>query len=168
MQNPKLAGRCHKINRRPQWLEQAERGQGLVEYALGLVLIGMVASVSLVAVGPAINEALCEAVETLNTAVGDSCTSGGSEGAEEETPPGTTTILFARFNDGKGELDVQAKAPDSCPFDLQIKVDGADMGSMIRQGSSYVFKYTGNPSTPPSNVEVGHPSCGGYSSSPVS
>ena len=43
------------MNRRSQWLEQAQQGQGLVEYALSLVLVGMVASVSLAVVGPAIN-----------------------------------------------------------------------------------------------------------------
>ena len=154
-----------ETNDRSRWLEQAQRGQGLVEYALALVLVGMVGSASLVAVGPAINDALCEAIETLNPELGDRCTSGETT---EELTSGPTNILFAKYNAGKGKLDVQAKAPSSCPYDLQIMVDGVDMGSMSRQGSSYVFKYTGNPSTPPSNVQVGHPACGGYSSAPVS
>lgn len=157
-QNLKSIGRSGR-------LEQAQRGQGLVEYALALVLVGMVGSASLVAVGPAINDALCEAIETLNPELGDSCTSGE---ATEELTSGPTNILFAKYNAGKGELDVQAKAPSSCPYDLQIMVDGMDMGTMSRQCSSYVFKYKGNPSTPPSNVQVGHPACGGFSSSPVS
>lgn len=164
MQGPMLDSRQLKIklNSRARWLEQAQRGQGLVEYALSLVLIGMVASVSLVAVGPAINEALCEAIETLNPDLGDSCNS------DEEPTSGLTTILFAKYNDSKGELNVQAKAPSSCEFDLQIKIDGTLVGTMVRMGESYVFKYSGSPGSPPSNVQVGHPSCGGFVSSPVS
>ncbi len=128
-QNLKSIGRSGR-------LEQAQRGQGLVEYALALVLVGMVGSASLVAVGPAINDALCEAIETLNPQQGDSCT---SREATEELTSGPTNILFAKYNAGNGELDVQAKAPSSCLYDLQIMVDGMDMGTMSRQGSSYVF-----------------------------
>jgi hypothetical protein len=157
-----------RLNSRARWLEQAQRGQGLVEYALSLVLNGMLASVSLEAVGPAINEALCEAVETLNPDLGDSCSSGEETATDEEPTSGLTTILFAKYNDSKGELDVQAKAPGSCPFDLQIKIDGTLVGTMVRMGESYVFKYSGSPGSPPSNAQVGHPSCGGFVSSPVS
>lgn len=143
----------------------AERGQGLVEYALGLVLVGMTASVSLAVIGPGINEAFCEVVETINPALMDGCASGEES---EEISGGDTIVLFAKYNAGKGELDVQAKAPESCPFDLEIKVDGSLVGTMTRMGESYVFKYSGSPSSPPTNVQVGHDSCGGFSSSPVS
>lgn len=149
-------------NRRSQWLEQAQQGQGLVEYALSLVLVGMVASVSLAVVGPAINEAPCEAVETLNPALGDSCTSEATLEESEDAAPGPITILFAKYDDKKNELDIQAKAPHDCPFDLQV----AGLGTMTRAGESFVFKYTEVLSPPPASVTVGHPSCG-WSTSPV-
>lgn len=137
----------NKRTAQPRWLANAERGQGLVEYALGLVLVGMVASVSLVAVGPAINEALCEAVETLNPALGGECS-------------GEIAILFAKYNSGKSELDVQAKAPKDCDYDLQVGYDGTIVGTMVQQGESFVFKYTETLSPPPTSVTVGHPECG--------
>ncbi len=140
---------------RTPWWRSAERGQGLVEYALGLVLVGMTASVSLALVGPSISEALCDVVETVNPALVSECTTTEGTG---------TSILFAKYNAGKGELDVQAKASDSCPYDLEIKVDGVHMGTMVRMGDSYVFKYNENPTTPPSSVQVGHPDCGGFTS----
>lgn len=170
MQDPKTQGEQQEIDlsSRPRWLEQAQRGQGLVEYALALVLVGMVGSVSMVTVGPAINDALCEAVETLNPDLGDECTSGNLETSEEENTSSPTVILFAKYNDGKGELDVQARAATSCPFDLQIKIDGIPVGTMVVVGESYVFKYTTSMGTPPTSIQVGHPDCGGFSSSPVS
>ena len=170
MQDPilELSQNTIKLNGRARWMEQAQRGQGLVEYALALVLVGMVGSVSMATVGPAINEVLCEAVQTLNSDLGSECTSGDAETSEEESTSSPTSILFAKYNSGKGELDVQAKAPSSCPFDLQIKIDGVSAGPMTRMGSSNVFKYTTSMGTAPTSVQVGHASCGGFSFSPVS
>jgi hypothetical protein len=138
----------NKRNTQTSWLANAERGQGLVEYALGLVLVGMVASASLVAVGPAISEAFCEAIEALNPTLTNEC--GGSG----------ITIMFAKYNAGKSELDVQAKAPPDCDYDLQVGYEGEIVGTMVRQGESFVFKHTETLFPAPTSVEVGHPECG--------
>lgn len=142
----------HKQASISQSLRNSERGQGLVEYALGLVLVGMVATVAVVGVGPAINDALCQAIESLNPSISDSCGGTVSE----------VTVLFAKYNASKGELDIQAKAPEDCPYDLEV----VGMGTMERQGSSYVFKYEETTGTPPGTVTVGHSDCG-YVTVPV-
>lgn len=135
---------------RPTTASHTERGQALVDYSLGLVLIGMVATLALVAVGPAINDALCQAVETMNPALADGCTGDG------EVAGGEIMVLFAKYNGAKGQLDVQAKAPPDCPHDLEV----AGMGPMERQGESYVFKYSETTGSPPESVTVGHSDCG--------
>lgn len=136
-------------DRRSHWLRRGERGQGLVEYALGITLVGMVATVSLALLGPGINDAYCDAIQTLNPDLASGCSG--------------ITILFAKYNAAKTELDIQAKAPKDCSEDLIVK----DLGPMIRQGESYVFKYTGSLTPPPTTVEVGHPDCG-WNSTPIS
>lgn len=141
-----------------------EQGQGLVEYALGLVMVSMVASVALVTVGPGINNALCKAVETLNSAIDTGCATGSESELTGEDPGEDSGIqvMFAKYDAKKEELDIQAKAPKDCPYDLQV----AGMGTMTRQGESYVFKYSEKLSPPPSTVQVGHPGCG-WSTVPV-
>lgn len=129
---------------------KSERGQALVEYALGLVLVGMTASLALVSVGPAINDALCQVVENMNEELAGDCAGSG------------VTVMFAKYDASKDEIDIQAKAPEDCPYDLQV----VGMGTMERQGSSYVFKYSEDTGEPPSEVTVGHPECG-YTTVPV-
>jgi len=60
-----------------------ERGQGLVEYSLILVLVAVVTIVVLAVMGPAISDAYCEMV----VALGGSCDSGGEEVIQEEPEP---------------------------------------------------------------------------------
>lgn len=143
-----------KRNQRVARMRNSERGQGLVEYALGLVLVGMTASVALVSVGPSINDALCQVIENLNEELAGDCV--GSE-----TTSGVT-VMFAKYNASKGELDIQAKAPEDCPYDLEV----VGMGTMERAGSSYVFKYEQDTEDPPTEVTVGHSECG-YTTVPV-
>jgi pilus assembly protein Flp/PilA len=59
-----------------------EEGQGLVEYALILVLVAVVSIVALALVGPAISDVYCETIVEL----GGTCDSGGGE-----EPPGKPT-----------------------------------------------------------------------------
>lgn len=64
------------------FLNKNEEGQGLVEYALILVLVAVVSIVALALVGPAISNVYCETIVEL----GGTCDSGG--GGE---PPGKPT-----------------------------------------------------------------------------
>ena len=132
-----------KSTTRPPRTHRWERGQGLVEYALALV-----------SVGPGINDALCQVVQSLNEELAGDCV--GSQGTSD------VTVMFAKYDASKGELDIQAKAPEDCPYDLEV----VGMGTMERQGSSYVFKYEEGTGDPPSEVTVGHSQCG-YTTVPV-
>ena len=66
------------------FLNKNEEGQGLVEYALILVLVAVVSIVALALVGPAISDVYCETIVEL----GMECDSGGEE--EEEQPCAST------------------------------------------------------------------------------
>ena len=66
--------------------------------------------------------------------------------------------MKAMYNLKKGELDLVAKADDSCPHVLQVQEFG--YAEMERAGSSYVFKKTFETGYPPQQVTIGHPDCG--------
>jgi hypothetical protein len=121
-----------------------ERGQGLVEYALGLTLAALVATVSAAAIGPSMQEAYCSAVTVIDPA-NETC--ANLMGVQ---------ILSAKYNAKKNELDLMAKAPKDCTDDLEVQ----GYGKMVRQGSSFVFKKTISTGSPPSEVNVGNDSCG--------
>jgi hypothetical protein len=126
--------------------KKTERGQGLVEYALGLVLVSLVATVSLALMGDSVKQVYCSAVRTLDPAT-------------ECTPIDTLapTILNTHYDEDNDELRITAKAADDCPENLIVQWSGNSY-EMTRQGSSYVFKTTIE--HPPSEVQVGHNSCG--------
>jgi hypothetical protein len=121
-----------------------ERGQGLVEYALGLTLVALVATVSAVAIGPGLQEAYCSAVTVLDPS-NETCASLMS-----------VQILNAKFDPKNNELNLMAKAPRNCKEDLEVQ----GYGTMIRQGSSFVFKKTISTGSPPAEVNVGSDTCG--------
>jgi hypothetical protein len=124
-----------------------ERGQGLVEYALGLTLVALVATVSAAAVGPAVKDTYCSSLVILDP---------DNEACSSESSTSGVQILNANYNAAKKELNLMAKAPKDCSDDLEVQ----GYGTMIRQGSSYVFKKTISTGSPPSEVNVGNDSCG--------
>ena len=123
----------------------SKKGQGLVEYALIMVLVSLMATILLTILGPSIKDVYCNALNTLDPDSGESCL--GSYGPD---------VMFAKFDAKKGELDIMAKAPEDCEEDLIVE----GLGTMIRQGSSYVFKKTISASSPPLEVKIGHDNCG--------
>jgi pilus assembly protein Flp/PilA len=60
-----------------------EEGQGLVEYALILVLVAVVSIVALALVGPAVSDVYCDLIVEF----GMECDSGGEDEVAEEEPP---------------------------------------------------------------------------------
>lgn len=124
-----------------------ERGQGLVEYALSLVLVGMVAMVALIAVGPALQEVFCDAVYMLNPAEIGECAS------LFDAPK----INKAKYNAGTMQIEIVAKAPYDCAGDLIVMPYGT---TMERAGSSVVFKIEILTGSPPPSVTIGSSSCG--------
>lgn len=65
-------------------LRRGEQGQGLVEYALILVLVAIVVIVILATMGPAISDAYCGIVLELNPA--GECTAAVAENNEQQQP----------------------------------------------------------------------------------
>lgn len=132
----------------------SEQGQALVEYTLGLVLVGLVAMVSLLTLAPTLNEAYCKAILTIDPyGTHDLCAGSGSE----------VTILKAKYDVPKGELDLVAKAPEGCDEDLIVQEYGE---TMDRAGSSFVFKKTIPGIPPPPHVTIGTDNCG-WTTAPV-
>ena len=121
-----------------------EKGQGLVEYALGLTLVALVATVSAVAIGPSLQDAYCSAVTVLDPA-SETCANLYS-----------VKILNANYDASKKELNLMARAPKNCTDDLEVQ----GYGTMIRQGNSFVFKKIIATGLPPSEVNIGSDSCG--------
>ncbi|MFQ5943841.1 MAG: Flp family type IVb pilin [Anaerolineales bacterium] len=124
-----------------------ERGQGLVEYALSLVLVGMVAMVALIAVGPALQEVFCDATHMLNSSTSGECA------ALFEAPK----INKAKYNTGTMQIEIVAKAPYDCTGNLTVMPFGA---TMERAGGSVVFKTEIPTGSPPASVTIGSSSCG--------
>ncbi len=133
-----------------------EAGQGLVEYALTLTLVSMALMLSLSLFGVGVKEVYCTVLNAIEPWSGVAC----EEALSEETPEPSAgpTIMKAMYNLKKGELDLVAKADDSCPHVLQVQEFG--YAEMERAGSSYVFKKTFETGYPPPQVTIGHPDCG--------
>lgn len=132
---------------------RSEAGQGLVEYAMGLVLVSLAVTFSLTTYGAAVKQLFCTVVEAIGPDMTETCTLVETE--DPVTPP---TIMKSKYDLNKGELDLVAKADDSCPHVLQVKEFG--YAEMERAGSSYVFKKTFETGYPPASVTIGHPECG--------
>ena len=112
-----------------------EQGQALVEYALILVLVSLVATITLSLVGPALKDVFCDVVLTIQPGGTDAC--------------GVVRILNAHYSGD--ELKVMAKVPPGSPATLTL----IGYGPMVRQGTSHVFKlHITIPPPPPSTVTV--------------
>ncbi|MGB6894920.1 MAG: hypothetical protein WBF37_03105 [Dehalococcoidia bacterium] len=116
--------------------EISERGQGLVEYALLLVLTSLVVTVTLALVGPGVKSVYCQTMVRLNPATSDYCAGG-------------ITPLNANYSPGSQKLHIMAKLPRGSEAELFV-----DSQPMQRQGSSTVFKYVITTADPPSSVTI--------------
>jgi len=116
--------------------EISERGQGLVEYALLLVLTSLVVTVTLALVGPGVKRVYCQTMVRLNPATSDYCAGG-------------ITPLNANYSPGSQKLHIMAKLPQGS--EAKLFVNGEPMQ---RQGSSNVFKYVTTTAEPPSFVTI--------------
>ena len=112
-----------------------EQGQALVEYALIMVLVSLVATITLTLVGPALKDVFCDVVLTTQPGGTDAC--------------GTVRVMNAHYSGD--ELKVMAKVPPGSPATLTL----IGYGPMERQGTSHVFKlHISVPPPPPSTVTV--------------
>jgi|GEM_PF-1544476 len=116
-------------------LRTREQGQALVEYALIMVLVSLVATITLSLVGPALKDVFCDVVLTIQPGGTDAC--------------GVVRVLNAHYSGD--ELMVMAKVPPGSPATLTL----IGYGPMVRQGASHVFKlHITVPPPPPSTVTV--------------
>lgn len=79
---------------------KSEKGQGLVEYALVVLLIGLVASLSLRATGKSTREIYCDAISGLG-GQGCSCTSTFDEPSEIDEWSGSQKEEYLSIENGK-------------------------------------------------------------------
>ncbi len=136
---------------------KGEAGQGLVEYALGLMLVSVAVTFSLTVFGTGVKQTYCSVLDALSPWAPETCIEVVEEAVTPE-PSAGPTIMKAKYDLHKGELDLVAKADDSCPYTLQVQEFGN--AEMERAGSSYVFKKTFETGYPPASVTIGHPDCG--------
>ena len=112
-----------------------EQGQALVEYALIMVLVSLIATITLSLAGSAVKDVFCDVVLTIQP--------GGTEAC------GVVRVLNAHYSGD--ELTVMAKVPPGSPATLTV----IGYGPMERQGASHVFKlHITVPPPPPSTVTV--------------
>jgi pilus assembly protein Flp/PilA len=104
-----------------------ERGAGLVEYALILVLVSIVSIGALTLTGGKIQQIFCEVTNKLNLAGG----SGGPTGSFNMTLAGATNC---ETNDGK-TLDVEAVLPTTTGNSVAFYIDS----TLIR--TETIYKY---------------------------
>ena len=123
----------------------SERGQGLIEYALIMILASLVATVALVVLGPSVKNVYCSVIEVFDPLGGAEC-----------MVVFEVTILNAKYDPDKQELNLMAKAPKDCEEDLVIQ----GFGTMERAGSSWVFKKIMLPGSLPSEITIGNDACG--------
>ena len=113
----------------------SEQGQGLVEYALIMVLVSLVTIITLSLAGSSVKDVFCDVVLTIQPGGTDEC--------------GLVRVLNAHYSGG--ELMVMAKVPPGSPATLTL----VGYGPMVRNGSSHVFYLSISvPNPPPSTVTV--------------
>ena len=120
----------------PQYAKVTERGQGLVEYALLLMLVSLVVTGTLTLFVPGVKNAYCQVMVRLNPDIRDYCAGG-------------ITPVNANYSPGSQKLHILAKLPQGS--DAELFVDGQPMQ---RLGSSTVFKIVITTADPPSTVTI--------------
>lgn len=124
-----------------------EEGQGLVEYALILVLVAIVVIAVLLTVGPAVGRVYCKIANSLQAG---SCVSGGVITAHNATRPAGTLYVGVTVSQnttitvnipGK-PAQSQACTPSSCPQFSFASVGSSGSGTITSSaGDNISFSY---------------------------
>jgi len=123
---------------------RSDSGQGLVEYALLLVLVAVVSIVVLAVMGPSISNVYCEIVTTL----GGTCDSGGEESDDvDDEVNDVVAITRADYDSGKQELHIDATSNGD--YDASVTLTTSPGGVMEARAHHYhlVFTLSGCPCT---------------------
>jgi hypothetical protein len=110
-----------------------------------MILASLVATVTLVVLGPAVKNVFCSVIEVFDPWASAEC-----------MVVFEVTILNTKYDPDTQELKLLAKAPKDCEEDLVIQ----GYGTMERAGSSWVFKKIMVPGSQPSEVTIGNDACG--------
>ena len=127
----------------------SESGQGLVEFALGLVLVAVVTIASLALLGDALSSSYCTVTEAMSDVPNEVC----YEALPQE---GNAPIVFKpKYNSFNGGFTITAKVVGECTGALEV----VGYGTMTQHGGSSLHSLTIE-GDPPDEVTVGSPSCG--------
>lgn len=128
----------------------SERGQGLVEVSLGIVLVAVVALVSVATFGNSLSGTYCTVTEAISSNPNDVC-------YEEAVQEGDGPIVFEpRYNSFNHGFTITAKILGEYSGDLQV----VGYGTMTQHGGSNRYSITINANPLPSSVVVGSDSAG--------
>ena len=110
----------------------AELGQGLVEYALILVLVALAVVVVLTLFGPQLKNVYCEVVTGLNN------------GTQPDTcmPPVTDTVVITRADYDVGDQELHLDATSNGGYNPSATLTASPGGVMEAKSDHYHLKYT--------------------------
>lgn len=128
----------------------SENGQGLVEVALGIVLVAVVTIGTVAVFGESLSGTYCTVTEAMSSVPHDAC-------YEEAVQEGDGPLVFKpKYNSFNGGFTITARLTGECDGDLQV----VGYGPMTQSGGSDKFSLTIFENPPPSTVTVGSASCG--------
>lgn len=129
--------------------DRSDSGQGLVEFALGIVLVAVVTITSIALMGDAVSNTYCTVTEAMSSVPNEEC-------YEVISQEGIALVVFKpKFNSFNGGFTITAKVLEGCTGSLEV----VGYGTMDQHGGSNLQSLTIH-GTPPNEVTVGSASCG--------
>jgi Flp pilus assembly pilin Flp len=126
-----------------------ERGQGMLEYGLGIILVAMVTIGTVAMLGDNLSGTYCGITETMSSEPNDAC-------YEEAVQEGSGPVVFKpKYNSFNNGFTITAKMIGECTGPLTVQ----GYGDMSQNGSSGSWALT-IMGDPPSTVVVGSSDCG--------
>lgn len=131
-----------------KYLGKREEGQGLVEYALILVLVAIVVIAILLQLGPQISYVFCEVNAVLS---GETCATGGITNIEvtsvQPVPGGanlSVTVTTSETLDVTVSTDLGSDGPKNCSTSCSFTVKGPYPNGVVNAQASGGFAATTN------------------------
>jgi Flp pilus assembly pilin Flp len=127
-----------------------ENGQGMVEVAIGIVLVAVVVMGSVVVLGDSLSGSYCTVTEAISSVPNDAC-------YEEAVQEGDGPLVFKpKYNSFNNGITITAELIGECAGDLQV----IGYGPMSQHGNSDKYSLTIFSDPSPDMVVVGSDSCG--------
>lgn len=129
--------------------DRSDSGQGLVEFALGIVLVAVVTISTLALMGESLASTYCTVTEAMSDVPNEAC----YEAISQEG--GNLVVFKPKFNSFNGGFTVTAKVLEGCTGSLEV----VGYGTMNQHGGSSLQSLTIE-GTIPDEITVGSASCG--------